>query len=301
MTNYDNNMANLDATTDDEAMNIKPLIETTYEPLGLTFKVQDTANLFLPHHIRTTTISPSGNLKLSFKGFDKYATKDNTHEISAFIAEQRLSEYDEAKIIDTCRIEMLKGNAIVFGEVDFVDATTNQIVGFCYGPVFYTVKPSNDTQELLPITDISNYVQHQFDTALVDADQPAQKQFVTQDDIDAQNKAKRTKVNNYLNKKVVAALAGVGLIAPIAFATVYNFNKPSNDAKEQPSTIASSKTPAETLKSVNKEPVMLVNEKGDTIKKDVDDMANLQVATTEDYLKKMGVDVNKKSDLSCLE
>lgn len=46
-------------------------------------------------------------------------------------------------------------------------------------------------------------------------------------------------------------------------------------------------------------PILLASHSG--AKLTMSDMANLQVATTEEYLKKMGIDVNNQDGLSCLK
>ena len=99
-------------------------------------------------------------------------------------------------------------------------------------------------------------------------------------------------------------IAIAAIISILGGGVVYAYEKhKDNQPSTETETSASSvKTPVEALKGMAKEPVMLVNKKGDGVEQtSTDDMANLQVATTENYLKKMGVDINKKSDLSCLE
>lgn len=46
-------------------------------------------------------------------------------------------------------------------------------------------------------------------------------------------------------------------------------------------------------------PILLASHSG--VKLTMSDMANLQVATTEEYLKKMGIDVDNQDGLSCLK
>lgn len=285
---------------DDTAMDIHPAFGIGFEPLGKTFSVQDPANLYLPQYTQKTTLAPPGNLQLTFKGFDSYATKQNHLAIAEFIAHQRLEDYDESVLIDNCRSEMMKGNAIVFGEISYLDQASNQVVGQCYRPVFYVVKPSRSTNEFLPIDVVRSYIQDTYNQAFKNAyqgenntvsDTPSKKKF-------------HQAINPILNKRVQRNIAIAAIVSILGGGVVYAYEKHKDN---QPSTetepsAASVKTPAEALKSMAKEPVMLVNKKGDGVEQtSTDDMANLQVATTENYLKKMGVDINKKSDLSCLE
>jgi len=59
------------------------------------------------------------------------------------------------------------------------------------------------------------------------------------------------------------------------------------------------KNSGQMLQNQAPKPILLASHSG--AKLTMSDMANLQVATTEEYLKKMGIDVNNQDGLSCLK
>lgn len=300
-TNANPVMRHLNMVDDDTAMNIMPKFGVMFEPLGYTLSVQDSANLFQPQYTQKTTLVPSTNIQLSFKGFDSYATMHNPQQIAVFIADQQLDSYDESLIIDACRKEMMKGHGIVYGIVSYLNGETNRVVGHCYGPVFYSVKPDSDTHELLPIDVVTQYIHDTYNAsfnAAVNWSTSANPK---------RNFNKLASLAPLIKSKTAKTVGLVSMATLLITGSAYAIYK--NSANPGEIAAAASKpsdtevaTPSQALKNMSDSPVMLLNTQGDKVEQtNTEKMANLQVTTTENYLKKMGVDLNKKSDLSCLE
>lgn len=229
--------------------------------------------------------------KLIFEGFNHYqvGSLDNKTDLDA--GEVNFLNFLQSDLdilsksrLARCEHHLKKGCALIYGSIYAVydDGSKKSVIEYAV----YPVKANSDTGELLPVDMVKQYIENEFNNTLNILDNKR---------ISLPRQLINTRLSRVLDvpkNMITGTLALMALTATSAGTTYAIMSK--NDVQNNPK-----ENSGQIFQNQALEPILLASHNG--AKSTMSDMANLQVATTEEYLKKMGIDVNNQDGLSCLK